>query len=122
MKLTPEQKAFYEYGKAVKDLSNIIKEIRNKARKGFGMEYRELPLQYRAWLLNYFGFEVFVDEVRYKRTACRAWIDVNFRNCENCKHYSVAGGKMPCEECVGPYDITPFYWEPRKNEEDETDS
>lgn len=122
MNLTLEQKAFYEYGKAVKDLSNVIKEIRNKAQKGFATEYRELPLPYRAWLLNYFGFETFVDEVRYRRAKCQLWIDVNFRNCENCKHYPVADRKMPCEECVGPYDITPFYWEPRKEEENETDT
>lgn len=49
------------------------------------------------------------------------------RDCSTCKYqhrssYPVADGKMPCEECVGPYDITPFYWEPRKEEENETDT
>lgn len=46
------------------------------------------------------------------------------RDCSTCKyqHYPVADRKMPCEECVGPYDITPFYWEPRKEEENETDT
>lgn len=48
MKLTPEQKAFYEYGKAVETLETRIERIRNNARIRFKMEYHELPLQFRG--------------------------------------------------------------------------
>jgi hypothetical protein len=86
MKLTPEQKAFYEYGKAVKDLSNIIKEI------------------------------------RHRRAQCRAWVNIYKRNCENCKYFSRNETEEPCVKCSGLYEGLPEYWEPRKDEEDETDS
>ena len=33
-----------------------------------------------------------------------------------------AGQGETSTKCVGPYDITPFYWEPRKEEENETDT
>lgn len=123
MKLNPEQKTVYEYGKAVKDLSNIIKEIRNKARMHCGVEYHELPLQYRVELLNYFGFETFVGEVRYRRAACRTWMDVYKRNCENCKYFSRGKTEEPCVECSELYDAgIPEYWEPKKEEKNETDA
>ena len=48
MKLTPEQKAFYDYGKAVETLETRIERIRNNARIRFKMEYHELPLQFRG--------------------------------------------------------------------------
>lgn len=35
MKLTPEQKAFYDYGKAVETLETRIERIRNNARIRF---------------------------------------------------------------------------------------
>lgn len=122
MKLNPEQKTVYEYGKAVKDLSNIIKEIRNKARMQFATEYHELPLQYRAELLNYFGFETFVDEVRYRRAECRAFMVSN--DCSKCIHRL---NKSPDGKCGGckwdiSYKIVKSRWEPRKEEENETDA
>lgn len=123
MKLNPEQKTVYEYGKAVKDLSNIIKEIRNKARMHCGVEYHELPLQYRVELLNYFGFETFVDEVRYRRAACRTWVRVpmNERFCDNCAHEGTHPDSTPCSECFRfsfPQAYEEFdNWEPRKENE-----
>lgn len=116
MKLNPEQKAFYEYGKARTDLNCKIKEIRNNARMRFRVEYHELPLQYRVELLNYFGFEVFVDEVRYRRAACRAWVNIYKRNCENCKYFSRNETEEPCVGCSGLYEGLPEYWEPRKED------
>lgn len=115
MKLNPEQKTVYEYGKAVKDLSNIIKEIRNKARMHCGVEYHELPLQYRVELLNYFGFETFVDEVRYRRAAYRDWVTVPpaNRNCENCANSVVKPIPEVCKICMMPKlsDWKPIKWD-----------
>lgn len=117
MKLTPEQKAFYEYGKALERMNSTKKRLRGIWRSDKGIRYRigQASIIGPRHKRN-------VKDAWQKRAACKAWIDVSFRNCENCKHYSVADGKMPCEECVGPYDITPFYWEPRKEDADETDS
>lgn len=113
MKLTPEQKAFYEYGKARTDLNCKIKEIRNNARIRFRMEYCELPLSSRAEILNLFGFEGFIDKVRQKRAACRAWIYPKRRRCSNCKHdLSQFKGCALCHNW-----LLPLYWEPRKEGE-----
>lgn len=74
-------------------------------------------------LLNYFGFETFVDEVRYRRAACRTWMDVYKRNCENCKYFSRGKTEEPCVECSELYDAgIPEYWEPKKEEKNETDA
>ena len=51
MKMTPEQKAFFEYGKAVKTLETKIERIRNNARIRFKREYHELPIQFRGELV-----------------------------------------------------------------------
>ena len=123
MKLTPEQRAFYEYGKAVKDLGNIIKEIRNNARMRFRVEYCELPLSSRAEILNLFGFEGFIDKVRQKRAACRAWvIPSHERICENCAHEGTHPYATPCSECfrcpfAQVYEGFSDNWEPRKEGE-----
>lgn len=117
MKLTPEQKAFYEYGKARTDLNCKIKEIRNNARIRFRMEYCELPLSSRAEILNLFGFEGFIDKVRQKRAACRI-------KCGQCVHFSIdewGPRKDGClkRSCWVKSDrcaIGCRYWEPRKED------
>lgn len=118
MKLTPEQKAFYEYGKARTDLNCKIKEIRNNARIRFRMEYCELPLSPRAEILNLFGFEGFIDKVRQKRAACRAWKLLAQRHCLNCLYRENPANAAPCADCTLG-DLTEdswlvCNWKPRK--------
>ena len=86
MKLTPEQKAFYEYGKAVATLESRIERIRNNARIRFKMEYHELPLRFRGGLWDDFRLYNVIGDVRRKRAACRAWVHPMRRRCSNCKH------------------------------------
>lgn len=114
MKLTPEQKAFYEYGKAVETLETRIERIRNNARIRFKMEYHELPLQFRGGLWDDFKLYNVIGDVRRKRAACRAW-QVKERYCGNCEHFGWGGDADPCRICR-PSVYQPF-WGPRKEGE-----
>lgn len=115
--MTPEQKVFYEYGKAVETLETRIERIRNNARIRFKMEYHELPLQFRGGLWDNFMLYNVIGDVRRKRAACRAWVHPMRRRCSNCKH-ELTQYKF-CAACV--HEGWPVYWEPRK-EGNESDS
>lgn len=117
MKLTPEQKAFYEYGKAVETLETRIERIRNNARIRFKMEYHELPLQFRGGLWDDFKLYNVIGDVRRKRAACRVW-QVKERYCGNCKYSDYSEWDVPCCECSHA-NIAEIMdrWEPRKEGE-----
>lgn len=111
--MTPEQKVFYEYGKAVETLETRIERIRNNARIRLKMEYHELPLQFRGGLWDDFQLYYAIGDVRRKRAACRAWVHPMRRRCSNCKH-ELTQYKF-CAACV--HEGWPVYWEPRKEGE-----
>lgn len=67
MKLTPEQKAFLEYGKAIATLEYRIERIRFTARMLFKREYRELSLRFRGGLRDDFELYYAIGDVRRKR-------------------------------------------------------
>lgn len=52
MKLTPEQKAFYEYGQAVESLRGAIYKIRKNALHEFGEPYYRLMTNEQKCLIN----------------------------------------------------------------------
>lgn len=84
MKLTPEQKAFYEYGKA------------REALRLFKTDFA-----YREETLREF-YENYVCEAWQKRAACRAWVPLKERNCNNCMHlYRDTKFGSPCFCCTG---------------------
>ena len=117
MKLTPEQKAFYEYGKAVETLATRIERIRNNARILFKMEYHELPLRFRGGLWDDFQLYNVIGDVRRKRAACRAW-QVKERYCGNCKYSDYSEWDVPCCECSHANIVASIdRWEPRKEGE-----
>lgn len=111
MKLTPEQKAFYDYGKAVETLETRIERIRNNARIRFKMEYHELPLQFRGGLWDDFKLYNVIGDVRRKRAACRAWA-VEERYCCICAHGPMNLREKVCWTCIHHH-----HWEPRKEGE-----
>lgn len=112
MKLTPEQKAFYEYGKAVATLESRIERIRNNARIRFKMEYHELPLQFRGGLWDDFKLYNVIGDVRQKRAACRLWnIPNHERICGNCKFWDCLVDEHPCSDCNSHHHNK---WEPRE--------
>lgn len=98
MKMTPEQKAFYEYGKAVANLS-VAKEF---------------------LLLSPCSLKKYADNVARKEAACRAWVPAEERYCSNCRHIKeIADVGTICEKC--PHNNGSYYdvnkWEPRKEGE-----
>ena len=95
MKLTPEQKAFYEYGKA------------REALRLFKTDFA-----YREETLREF-YENYVRNAWRKRAECRDWVAVPLanRNCENCANSVVNPIPEVCKICM----MTNFSgWEPIK--------
>ena len=108
MKLTPEQKAILAYGEA----RGILKERKSLMRftEGSGecSDYHGAPR-------IMYGVEDAIRDAWQKRAACRAWVNIYKRNCENCKYFSRGKTEEPCVECSELYDAgIPEYWEPRK--------
>ena len=113
--MTPEQKAFYEYGRAVESLRGTIYKIRKNAIHEFGEPYRRLMMHEQKCLINAMGLASKIHVVRQKRAACRAWVPLKERNCNNCMHlYRDTKFGSPCFCCTGIDDEIPNNWEPRK--------
>lgn len=77
MKMTPEQKAFYELGKADANLA-VARDF-----------LRLLP----------FELKKYEDPVLRERAACRAWMSKDKRHCANCKYTDCLAWNEPCCEC-----------------------
>lgn len=94
--MTPEQKAFFEYGEAVANLS-------------FARDFLKL---------NPSGLKKYEDIVVVKQAACMAWMPKNKRHCANCKYTDCLEWNEPCCECsrCNSYKNVD-QWEPRKEEE-----
>ena len=117
MKLTPEQKAFYEYGRAVESLRGTIYKIRKNAIHEFGEPYRRLMMHEQKCLINAMGLASKIHVVRQKRAACRAWA-VKERYCGNCKYSDYSEWDVPCCECSHANIVASIdRWEPRKEGE-----
>lgn len=112
MKLTPEQKAFIEYGKAIATLKYRIERIRFTARMLFKKEYRELSLRFRGGLRDDFQLYYAIGDVRRKRAACRAW---QRRRCETCLNGDYEFPYI-CDTCSRSHYVSDN-WEPRKEGE-----
>ena len=111
MKMTPEQKAFYEYGRAVESLRGTIYKIRKNAIHGFGEPYRRLMMHEQKCLINAMGLASKIHVVRQKRAACRAWA-VEERYCCICAHGPMNLREKVCWTCIHHH-----HWEPRKEGE-----
>lgn len=95
MKLTPEQKAFFEYG----ELFQLWKDAR---RCVFWHEESHEDIRREI-----------VQKVWQKRAECMAWVHPMRRRCSNCK-YEMSQCKW-CTVCAN--EGLPIYWEPRKEGE-----
>ena len=116
MKLTPEQKAFYEYGEA----RGILKERKSLMR--FTEGYGECS-DYHGEPRIMYGVEDSIRDAWQKRAACRAWmIPSHERICENCAHEGTHPYATPCSGCfrcpfAQVYEGFSDHWEPRKEGE-----
>ena len=100
MKKTPEQKAFYEYGKA------------REALRLFKTDFA-----YREETLREF-YENYVCEAWQKRAACRAWVPLEKRECRTCSYLEEDDGSEICENCMIFNSLaSSCNWEPRKEGE-----
>ncbi len=111
MKLTPEQKAFFEYGGAWEQVVLTHKGIRSTVKALPGKTRQKLLRQAR----NETHQHELVLNAWQKRAVCRAW-QVKERYCGNCEHFGWGGDADPCRICR-PSVYQPF-WEPRKEEQD----
>ena len=91
--MTPEQKAFYELGKANANL-DVARDF----------------LQ-----LFHCDLKKYEDIVLRKQAVCRAFVPENERLCRDCKNWEIKSHNQPCKKC---FDVEAHvYWEPRKEGE-----
>lgn len=109
MKLTPEQKAFFEYGGAWEQVVLTHKGIRSTVKALPGKTRQKLLRQAR----NETHQHELVLNAWQKRAVCRAWVHPMQRRCSNCK-YEMSQYKW-CTVCAN--EGLPIYWEPRKEGE-----
>lgn len=113
MKLTPEQKAFRDYGKALGRLEKFREEYRNRlARFSLYMRHyrRKHSKIYREEII--LKHDELVGDAWQKRAVCRAWKATGGRSCYNCLYKNLPGSRRPCAMCE---DVT--HWKPRKEGE-----
>lgn len=115
MKMTPEQEASFEYGFEKGRLRMAIDTIRRRAWERHGARYGEVVFPVRELVWNEFNIKSIIACVRQKRAACRAWLPMEERYCNNCLHYKSPESISGCMECSKWAD--PINWEPRKEGE-----
>lgn len=115
MKMTPEQKAFYECGKSVESVRETIQKIRQHAIHEFGEPYYLLMPSEKRILRMATDLAGKIHTVRQKRAACRAWVPLERRECKTCRYL---GYNCPHTDCIPGIHLEDFcYWEPRKEGE-----
>ena len=109
MKMTPEQTAFYEYGRNFERVCRRAELLRT-ARK----RCAENPGRYGPGLLMArVLFNRTVNKARLMRAACMAWVPQEDRTCLNCLHTGKSIGDYPCFPCT-PSNRSINNWEPKK--------
>lgn len=112
MKLTSEQQAFYEYGRAKLALQLRIDSIREYTILAWRKYYDDMSKSERRIICDQHALGLLVERLREKRTACRAW---QRRRCETCLHRD---DEYPytCDMCSRSH-YASDNWEPRKEGE-----
>lgn len=109
--MTPEQKAFFEYGGAWEQVVLTNKGIRSTIKA--------LPGKTRQKLLRRARNETHQHELILnawqKRAACRAWVPLIHRDCHNCAYKNIKPVPVVCNPCIN--EGFAVNWEPRKEGE-----
>ena len=120
--MTPEQKAWFEYGGAWRLVQRAIAQLNfdtKAASKETGLDYMIL----RKWNKGNYFLKDYIRDAWKKRAACRAWTIPGYeRNCNNCHHVETLICNKPCIECFRSSrewncEMDNDYWEPRKEGE-----
>lgn len=115
--MTPEQKAFRDYGMALGELKRLRNEVVYNLAHYRGIKKNGAILIFRKCLC---ARDVLIKEAWQKRAACRAWTIPGYeRNCNNCHHVETLICNKPCIECFRSSrelncEMDNDYWEPRK--------
>jgi len=108
--MTPEQKAFFKYGRAFERAcrrAELLRMARKRCTENPG-RYGPEPLIAKVL------FDRTINKARQKRAACRAW-QVKERYCGNCKYSDYSEWDVPCCECSHANIVESIdRWEPRK--------
>lgn len=113
MKMTPEQKAFFEYGKVWSELKRLRKEIVYNLARYRGIKKNGAILIFRKCLCER---DVLIKEAWRKRAACRAWaVPLIRRDCYNCSYSNIKPTPIVCAPCIN--EGFAVNWEPRKEGE-----
>lgn len=115
MKMTPEQKAFRDYGMALGELKRLRKEVIYNLAHYRGIKKNGAILIFRKCLCER---DVLIKEAWQKRAVCR-------RTCGQCIHFSPNEWDVGKDGCLkrgwgvktNRCAIGCQYWEPRKEEE-----
>lgn len=108
MKLTLEQKAFFEYGGAWEQVVLTHKGIRSTVKALPGKTRQKLLRQAR----NETHQHELILNAWQKRAECRAWVPLERRECKTCRYL---GYNCPHTDCIPGIHLEYFcYWEPRK--------
>ena len=115
MKITPEQKAFFEYGAAWGTTVVIHTFIRSLLKdKGYQLS-PELLHHYRDEKSHYGA--VLREAWKWRRN-CRAWVPLEKRECRTCSYLEEDNGSEICENCMIINSLaSSCNWEPRKEGE-----
>lgn len=112
--MTPEQKAFFEFGGAWEHVVLTHKGIRSTVK--------ELPGKNRQKLLRQARNETHQNELVLnawqKRAACRAWVPLAQRECRDCHYGASLISLKTCRDCTPGIHLVDFCnWKPRKEDE-----
>lgn len=111
MKLTPEQKAVFEYGRAYENFRKSYSVYQISKEKLDDLDaYKSIITS-----SNRDALKRYIKIAKQKRSACRAWVPVEERYCDNCRRYKSPESIHTCTECSKWAD--PVNWEPRKEGE-----
>lgn len=99
MKLTPEQKAYEEYGFEKGCLQKAIKIIRRQVWQLRRVRYGELNLSTRREIWQEYRLKFIVGRIRVKRAVCKRWMPKDKRHCTNCKYTDCLEWNEPCCAC-----------------------
>lgn len=110
MKMTPEQKAFFKYGRAFERAcrrAELLRTARKRCAENPGRYGPGMPI---AKVL----FDRTINKARQKRAVCRG-MQTEERNCWTCAFNGTSAYYEPCNKCFRYGSDRQFdNWEPRK--------
>lgn len=110
MKMTPEQKAFRDYGMALGELKRLRKEVVYNLAHYRGIKKNGAILIFRKCLCER---DVLIKEAWRKRAVCRAWAHLERRECRTCRYHDEIRNFEICRDCTPGIHLENFCnWEP----------